>query len=204
MDPAHPLGLELPAFGADPLAALAAWLEAARAGGEPEPEAMALATVTAAGEPQVRMVLLKRVDARGLTFFSNYRSDKGRQLAAVPRAAVALFWPGLHRQVRCSGAVGRTPRAESLAYFSTRPYGAQVSAAISPQSRPVPSRGWLEERSRVHAARHPDTVPLPAGWGGYRLRPDRVEFWQGRPDRLHDRLRFTRAEGGWQGERLAP
>ncbi len=197
--------LEPEHLGPDPLAALARWAESAIAAGEAEPAAMALATVAEDGAPRVRMVLLKQIGPDGLVFFTNHGSDKGRQLAADPRCAIALSWPILHRQVRGEGVARRIARPETVAYFASRPHGARVSAAVSPQSRPISSRRWLEARSRAYAARHPDTVPLPRDWGGYRLRPDRLEFWQGRRDRLHDRLRFTRdADGGWRVERLAP
>ncbi|HVA21036.1 MAG TPA: pyridoxamine 5'-phosphate oxidase [Candidatus Micrarchaeia archaeon] len=191
-------------LGPDPLAALRRWLAAARAAGELQPEAMTLATVAADGAPRARMVLLKGLDPSGLTFFTNHASDKGRELAHLPLAAAVLYWPRLHRQVRCEGTVRRISRQDSRAYFESRPRGARVSAAISPQSRPVPDRAWLEARSRAYADRHPAKIPLPLAWGGFQLRPARVEFWQGRRDRLHDRLRFTRAGSGWVVERLAP
>ncbi len=203
-------GLEPADLGPDPLTALRAWLEAARASGEPQPEAMALATVTADGRPRARMVLLRELGPAGLTFFTSYASDKGWELRQRPLAAVVFHWPSLHRQVRCEGTVRRLTRALSRAYFDTRPHGSRVSAAISPQSRPVPDRAWLERESQAYAARHPDRVPLPADWGGFRLRPDRIEFWQGRRDRLHDRIRFSRRRGPrrmgalWSVERLGP
>ena len=187
----------------DPFTQFGRWFGEAVSAGERQPEAMALATATPDGRPSVRLVLLKRFDDRGLVFYTNYDSDKGRDLTANPRAAAVLHWPLLHRQVRVAGAVSRLSREDSEAYFETRPYGARISAAASPQSRPV-SLAELEERvARVRAA-HPERVPLPGGWGGYLIRPDRFEFWQGRDARLHDRLRYERQDGTWTITRLGP
>jgi pyridoxamine 5'-phosphate oxidase len=171
---------------------------------------MALAT-SVDGVPDVRMVLLYRVDERGFTFFTNYESSKGAQLRANPEAAVALYWPLLHRQVRAAGPVTRTSRAESEAYWLGRPWGSRIASTASRQSAPSPSRVDLE--ARVQALEqaypeppHPDLAhpPLPSFWGGYRLWPRWIEFWQGRRNRLHDRLRFVRHRGGWRVERLDP
>lgn len=161
------------------------------------PEAMALATATADGAPSVRMVLLKEVDERGLVFYSNYESRKGRELAENPRAALLLHWEG--RQVRVEGDVERIPAADSDAYWATRPPGSRRSAAASPQSRVIGSREELEQR-----VAEVDDPPRPAHWGGYRLTPTVWEFWEHRDDRLHDRRRFRREGGAWVSERLAP
>jgi pyridoxamine 5'-phosphate oxidase len=185
---------------ADPVAQLRAWLEEARAVGIELPEAMTLATATRDGAPSARMVLLKDADGSGLTFFTNYESRKGTELAENPRAALLLYWHVLGRQVRVEGEVGRLPAAESDAYFESRPPGSRRSAAVSPQSRVVESREELEQA----AAALGDDVPRPAGWGGYLLVPSLWEFWQHRLDRLHDRFRYRPGEDGWIVERLAP
>ena len=190
-------------LGPDPIAEFQHWYAEALAAGEQQPDAMALATVTADGRPSNRMVLLKGAEGGSFTFFSNYESAKGNELAANPRAAMVFFWYRLHRQVRVEGTVGRTSREESEAYFRTRPYGARLSAAASPQSRPV-ARAQLEAEVARLAERYVDEVPLPAAWGGFRLVPDAIEFWQGRQDRLHDRLRYQRGGAGWVKTRLAP
>lgn len=171
-----------------------------------EPNAMVLATASPDAVPSVRTVLLKGYDARGLTFFTNYESRKGRELAANPVAAAVLSWPALHRQIIASGPVYRIDRAESQAYFRTRSRGSQLGATASPQSRVVTSRAELDEALARVVAAHPDgtEVPLPDHWGGLRIVPHTVEFWQGATDRLHDRLRYRRAEAGWVVERLAP
>jgi pyridoxamine 5'-phosphate oxidase len=188
----------------DPIVEFGRWFELAQRVGEPQPNAMALATVTPAGEPAVRMVLLHRVDGDGFVFFTNYESDKGRDLAANPRAALAFYWASLHRQVRVSGPVVPTTHEESEAYWAQRPYGSRVSASISAQSRPVPSRTALEAEVARMEARYPQDPPLPHFWGGYRVVPEAIELWQGRRDRLHDRLRYVRAGDRWRMERLAP
>ena len=191
--------------GADPIAHFARWFRAARAAGLPEPHAMSLATATPEGRPSARMVLLKGFDRRGFVFFTNYRSRKGRELEANPRGALVLYWPPLHRQVRIEGRVRRVDEAESDAYFAIRPRGSQLGAAVSPQSRVIPDRRLLERalvalERRLRGA----PVPRPAGWGGYRLVPERIEFWEQRANRLHDRLRYRRSRGAWIRERLAP
>ena len=191
---------------ADPIAQLVLWLNEAVAAQAHEPNAMALATCTRDAIPSVRMVLLKEINQEGLSFFTNYDSRKGRELEANPQAAAVFFWPELERQVRVEGSVEHTSSAESDAYFRSRPPGSRIGAAASPQSQPVPSRHVLEQRAQELLNRYPDSnVPRPSNWGGYRLRPSRLEFWQGRPSRLHDRIEYIRHAGSnWQIRRLAP
>ncbi len=191
---------------ADPLRQLLLWLGEAAATDLREPYAMSLATVGPAVDPQVRIVLLRAVDVRGLTFYTNRESEKGLALAAHPRAAAVLFWDPLERQVRVTGSVAELDRAESAGYFAGRPRGSRIAAWASGQSRPIEDRAALEERFKAASARFAEAdVPLPPFWGGYRITPARFEFWQGRTDRLHDRLRYTAdGHGGWQRERLMP
>ena len=187
----------------DPLRQFAAWFEEAGEAGIRAPEAMAAATATRDGRPSVRMVLLKGFDECGFVFFTGYESRKGQELAANPRAALLFYWDPLGRQVRIDGPVERVDEAESDAYFRSRPRGAQISASVSPQSRVVESRAVLEEHAAELEA-HGGEVPRPAAWGGLRVTPQTYEFWQHRANRLHDRLRYCRADGGWVIERLAP
>jgi pyridoxamine 5'-phosphate oxidase len=190
----------------DPLALVARWYDEAVAAGIPEPNAMALATAAPGGAPSVRFVLLKGIDDHGIQFFTNYESRKGRELAANPRASVALYWQPLQRQVRLAGPVERLSDEESDAYYASRPRGSRLGAWASPQGREIPDRGWLEARVADADARFPGAdVPRPPYWGGFRLIPDSVELWQGRESRLHDREHFTREPGGdWRSQRLSP
>jgi pyridoxamine 5'-phosphate oxidase len=170
-----------------------------------EPNAMTLATVDAAGRPHCRVLLLKGLDDRGFTFFSNYDSAKGEQLAANPFAAMTFFWPALERQVRIEGRVERVTPAESDAYYQVRPLGSRLGAWASPQSRVIRDRSELESLLAQTEQRFLDKAPnCPPHWGGYRLLPERIEFWQGRPSRLHDRLNYRFLDGAWARERLAP
>lgn len=165
---------------------------------------MALATVSADGAPSVRFVLLKLIDDRGVEFFTNYESRKGRELALHPRAALAVLWKPLHRQVRLEGPVEKLTPEESDAYFATRSRGSQLGAWASQQSEAIPDRDWLEARLADLEARYPGEVPRPPHWGGYRLVPSVIEFWEGRPNRLHDREEWARSGDEWTSRRLSP
>ena len=188
----------------DPLALLATWLDEARTV-VPLAEAMTLATADARGRPSARMVLLRGIDERGLTFFTNKTSRKGVELSANPFAAVVLHWWELGRQIRVEGPVEQVSSEESEAYWRTRPRGSRVAAWASPQSQPLSSRLELDARVAEAEARFREgEVPLPGFWGGYRVLADRVEFWTHRDDRLHDRLRYVRSSSGWRREYLAP
>ena len=190
----------------DPVVEFDRWFSQAQEAKALEPNAMTLATATRAGAPSARIVLLKGYDERGFVFFTDYRSQKGTELEQNPQASLVFFWPELERQVRITGTVERTSAQESEAYFRSRPRGSRLGAWVSHQSRVIPSRAQLESGLREVEERFPtDDVPLPPHWGGYRLRPEKVEFWQGREDRLHDRIRYLRKKnGGWQVERLSP
>jgi len=193
---------------ADAIEQFARWFQDAKMNRPGEPNAMTLATADASGAPSARIVLLKDFSARGFTFYGNHESRKGSDLDANPRAALVFFWPVLERQVRIVGTVTRVSRGESKAYFDIRPRGARVGAWTSAQSRVVASREALEARDREFdeqfRKQFGDAVPLPDHWGGWRLAPESIEFWQGRPSRLHDRLRYTCDGNQWKIERLSP
>ena len=190
----------------DPLKQFQQWFEEARAKVSQLPEAMTLATATTEGKPSARLVLLKQVDDRGFVFYTNYRSSKARDLEANPFAALVFYWPQLERQVRVEGTVTRTSAAESDEYFRTRPRDSQIGALASPQSEVIPNRDVLERRLAELEEKYRDReLERPAHWGGFRLKPDRIEFWKGRPGRLHDRLLYERqSDGSWIIKRLAP
>jgi pyridoxamine 5'-phosphate oxidase len=193
-------------LSANPLELIRAWFEEADAAGLFEPDAMALATASPDGMPSVRIVLLKGIDDRGLRFFTNYGSRKGRELEANPRAAVTIHWATMHRAVRAEGPVERLTAEESDAYFASRGRESRLGAWASRQGTPIPDRATLEAAFADADERYPgEDVPRPDYWGGYRLVPEAVELWQGRPNRLHDREHFLRTpDGGWRSERLSP
>ncbi|HEU5169998.1 MAG TPA: pyridoxamine 5'-phosphate oxidase [Gemmatimonadales bacterium] len=189
----------------DPLRQFARWFDEAQRAEILEPNAMTLATATPEGAPSARVVLLKGVDERGFTFFTDYRSQKGRELETNPHAALLFFWGELERQVRVTGTARRLSREESEAYFLTRPRGSRLGAWTSHQSLVIPSRAALEERLLDVESHFADQeIPLPPDWGGYVVRPETFEFWQGRESRLHDRVRYVREHGRWRIERLSP
>ncbi len=189
----------------DPIAQFANWFDAARGVVKPHPHAMAFATATPSGRPSVRMVLMKDFDATGFAFYTNYDSRKGRELSRNARGSLLFYWGALDRQVRVDGKVKKVTRRESDEYFATRARGSQLSAWASSQSAVLPNRAALENNYASAAARYSGDVPRPPYWGGYRLIPETIEFWQGREDRLHDRIRYQRARNGrWRVERLAP
>jgi pyridoxamine 5'-phosphate oxidase len=199
------IGLDASDLDPDPLRQFAQWLSHALESGLILPNTMTLATATRDGRPSARMVLLKGIDAGGFVFYTNYASRKGRELAENPRAALVFYWPELERQVRVTGQVTAVARSQSEEYFRTRPFGSRLGAWASHQSEIISSRAELEERLRVLTLRHADEiVPLPPFWGGYRLTPDEVEFWQARENRLHDRLLYRKTDAGWLIERLSP
>jgi len=198
-------GLEEANLADDPVAQFQRWFAEVEAAGYWEPNAMVLSTVAADGSPSARNVLLKRVDERGFVLFTNYTSDKASELEATHRAALTFSWTELRRQVRVVGDAQRLTDEESDRYWTTRPRGSQLGAWSSDQSAVVPDRATLERAFAEQQERWADReVERPDHWGGYRVRPDTVEFWQGRPDRLHDRLRYRREQDGWVVERRAP
>jgi pyridoxamine 5'-phosphate oxidase len=201
-----PTGLDERSADPDPLRLFRTWLADAVAANLHEPNGMTLATATPDGRPAARLVLLRGHDERGFVFFTNYESRKGRELAANPWAALAFWWPELQRQVRIEGRVEQVIAEESDAYFRSRPRGHRLAAIASPQSRVIPERAVLEKRMHELEQRYPgEDVPRPEHWGGYRVRPEVIEFWQGRANRVHDRLRYERQEDGrWRIQRLAP
>ncbi len=198
-------GLSEEAAGPDPIALFGQWFEDARRAGLYLPEAMMLATVDRNGAPSARMMLLKGFDERGFRFFTNYGSRKSSELSENTKAALVFYWGRLQRQVRVEGRVEKLTEEESRAYFKTRPRGSQLGAWASRQSAVLASREELERDFKEHATRFEgQEVPLPPFWGGFRLVPARIEFWQGRADRLHDRLAYTRKSEGWERVRLSP
>ena len=198
-------GLDERDLAAEPIAQFSAWFQAALAAETRDPTAMTLATADVQGRPAARIVLLKSFDERGFVFYTNYGSRKAHEIEANPHAALVFYWPELDRQVRVEGRVGRVDPAESAAYFASRPVASQLGAWASRQSEPIAGRAELERSLAAAAERFAGAVPAPSFWGGYRLRHDRVELWQGRPSRLHDRLVYRRGEDDrWTIERLQP
>lgn len=199
--------LELSDTPTDPIQQFERWFEEAMKSDVPEPNAMTLSTASAEGMPSARIVLLKGLEEGAFLFYTNYESQKGKELTENPRAALTFLWHELQRQVRIDGRVERLEAAASTAYFQSRPKGSQIGAWASPQSQPIESREVLERKEKELAEQYGDAeqLPRPEHWGGYRVIPQRIEFWQGRPSRLHDRILYERSSGGqWEKKRLAP
>jgi len=188
----------------DPFRQFTSWLKAALGANLVEPHGMILSTVGTNGRPSSRVVLLRSFDERGFVFFTNYHSRKGQDLVANSSAALNFWWPELHRQVRIEGAVEKVEPELSDSYFTSRPYESQIGSAASPQSEVIANRAVLDAGIAELRAQYPESLPRPAHWGGFRLKPDYFEFWQGRPNRLHDRLSYTWQDGSWKIRRLAP
>ena len=197
-------GLQESDVDPDPIAQFRRWFDEALAAHLPEPNAMTLATATPDGKPSARSVLLKGFDQRGFVFFTNYESRKAHELIANPQAALIFYWAELERQVRVEGSVSRVSEEESDAYFASRPRSSQLGAWTSPQSQVIAGRAVLDQRLEQMGQQFGDDVPRPPHWGGFRVAPQVIEFWQGRPSRLHDRLRYRCEDGRWIIERLAP
>ncbi len=190
----------------DPLTQFDVWFHEALRAGVPEPNAFTLATVGVNGRPSARVLLLKGIDAGGFVFYTNYNSNKAQELESVPYASMVFLWLELERQIRINGPVAKISREESEQYFQSRPRESQIGAWVSPQSHKIPSRDLIEQTlvSMIEKFKTNETIPLPEYWGGYRLIPEEIEFWQGRPNRLHDRLLFTCENENWRLDRLAP
>ena len=198
-------GLDREHLNDDPIAQFQAWFNDARSAGILEPNAMSLATTGSDQMPDLRTVLLKYFDSQGFVFYTNYGSRKARELDENPRAALLFPWIGLNRQVRIQGKVEKVSKAESLRYFASRPRGSQLGAWVSEQSKAITSRGLLEQKvAEMKRKFSSGEIPLPSFWGGYRVVPERIEFWQGRPSRLHDRFEYVREADGWTIQRLQP
>lgn len=198
-------GLDIADVLSDPIAQFSQWFNAALQAGIPEPNAMHLSTVSPTGRPSGRVVLIKEVDKRGFVFYTNYESQKGQNVIARPVAALTFFYPELERQIRIEGVVEKVSEVESDTYFNSRPRGSQLGAWVSHQSTVIHSREVLEARQRELEAQFANQpIPRPAHWGGFRLIPDLIEFWQGRPSRLHDRIRYRLVDNSWVIERVSP
>ncbi|MEM1124031.1 MAG: pyridoxamine 5'-phosphate oxidase [Bacteroidota bacterium] len=198
--------LEMNEVDANPFMQFKAWFQTALDSSIKEANAMTIATVDATGKPSARIVLLKGFDEDGFVFYTNYDSKKGQDLAANPNIAAVFLWKDLERQIRIEGTAEKISRADSLNYYESRPKGSQIGAWVSPQSQVIPDRSVLENKASELKEKYKDAdkLPIPPNWGGYRIRPTLIEFWQGRSSRLHDRICYTLVDGDWKIERLAP